>query len=83
MLLPLLMNGKSGNMTSILSEILKSQQTAVNPMTLLLLSMMSSSGVRQDGEKKEETGTAAAKNVGGEDVINVLKILMNAKNQSV
>ena len=78
LLLPFLMNGKTGNMTNVLTEIMKTQQGSMNPMALLLLSMMS----KDAQTKKAEEGTDAIKDFGGEDVLRMLKLLMQNKNKT-
>ena len=75
MLLPFLMNGKSGNMTEVLTEILKSQSSGVDPMTLLALTMLTGKG----NKKAAAEGTDAVKGFGGADVMSILKALLDKK----
>lgn len=82
LLLPFLMNGKAGNMTGILTEILKNNQSAVDPTTLLLLTMLTGKETK-NGSDGQTGGAEAVKNVGGEDVANMLKMLLKNRNQSV
>lgn len=101
MLLPLLMNmnksGDSGiNMTDMMMNMLKTQQSGgqqnsagLNPMALMLLSMMNGKNnnqtannaptEKQNGEapkKNSEPNFDAIKNFSGNDVMETLKILM-------
>ena len=79
MLLPFLMNGKSGNITEALTEIMKAQPSGINPMTLFALTMLTGKGDKQ----ADAEGAEAVKGVGGADVLAMLKILLDKKNQSV
>ncbi len=76
LLLPLLMNGKSNNLNGVIGELIKNQQSSINPMTLLMLSML---GGKESKNGKE--GTDAVKDFGGEDVVNALRMLLQ-KDQS-
>ena len=73
LLLPFLMNGKAGNMTGILTEILKSQPSGVDPMALVVLSMLTG---KKDKQEEATDATDGVKNFGGEDVANMLKMLL-------
>ncbi len=79
LLLPFLMNGK-GDMTGVLTEVLKKQSSAVDPMTLLALTMLSG---RNGGKTSETSGTESIREFGGNDVLALLKILAEKKDQSV
>ena len=80
LLLPFLMNGKAGNMTGILTEILKSQPSGVDPMALVVLSMLTG---KKDKQEEAADATDGVKNFGGEDVANMLRMLLKNKDQSV
>ena len=79
LLLPFLMNGK-GDMTGVLTEVLKNQSSAVDPMTLIALTMLSG---RKGTKQNEASGTDSVKEFGGNDVLALLKILTEKKDQSV
>ena len=75
MLLPFLMNGQSGNMTDVLTEIIKAQPSGIDPMTLLALTMLTGKGCK----KVAAEGTDAVKDFGGADVMSILKALLEKK----
>lgn len=79
LLLPFLMNGK-GDMTGVLTEILKKQSPAVDPMTLVALTMLSG---KNGGKPTDASGAESIKEFGGNDVFTLLKILAEKKDQSV
>ncbi|MBO4538810.1 MAG: hypothetical protein J5781_00925 [Clostridia bacterium] len=76
MLLPFLMNGQSGNMTEVLTEIMKAQPSGIDPMTLFALTMLTG---KSNNKKAAAEGADAVKDFGGADVLSVLKALLEKK----
>lgn len=78
LLLPFLMSGK-GDVTGALTEVLKTRSSAVDPMTIVALTMLSG----HNAKPADPSGTDPVKEFGGNDVLALLKILTEKKDQSV